>query len=141
MKKLFTLIVGVLLLIIPLSLMESCETGLGVDQPQGQMMFWSDFDGAPIDVYIDNDLKGTISQFFNATPQCGSDGCVTVTLPPDTYSFHAEEESGPGSTGHTWNGSITIRENSCGALNLTSGTQGIMMIASETNCSAGPLSN
>ena len=141
MKKFFQLIIVALIIILPLSLMESCDTGLGIDQPDGQMMFWSDFDGAPIDVYIDSKYKGTISQFFNATPDCGSDGCVTVTLPPDTYSFHAEEQNGPGSTGQTWNGSITIKINSCGALNLTANTQGMRMIASEINCGTRSISN
>jgi hypothetical protein len=137
MKRIFQLIAGSILSLLPLGLMESCESGVGGDQTDGQMMFWSDFDGAPIDVYVDSKYQGTIEQFFAATPDCGSDGCVTVNLPPDTYSFHAEEQQGPGSSGQTWNGNITVRINSCGALNLTASKNGIMLIASETNCSAG----
>ncbi len=100
---------------------ESCDSLLGNDSPaDGKMMFWSDFSGAPIDVYIDNKYEGTIGQYFSTTPDCGADGCVTVTLTTGTYHFHGEEQKGPGSTGQTWDKDISVVANSCGALELSS---------------------
>lgn len=138
MKRKIQFIIFMLVIPALLSLMESCDAGLGADQPaDGKMMFWSDFDGAPIDVWVDNNLEGTIGQFFTSTPECGSDGCVTVTLVPDSYTFYAEEENKTGSTGQTWHGTFTIKPNSCGALNLTLSNQRVMIIASQTACSPG----
>jgi len=117
----------------PITLLESCDTGMGGDPvTDGQKMFWSDFDGVNIDVYIDNSLAGTINQFFNNTPSCGSDGCVTVTRSPGTYHFHAEEQNGPGSTGKSWDSDITINAGTCGAIALTSSSSSRIYLNSES---------
>ena len=118
MKRIIGVILFITSFLFPLTIMESCDTGLE-NETDGQIMFWSDFDGAPIDVYVSNNFVGTIGQFFTSTPTCGANGAVTVTMAPDTYQYHAEEENGPGSTGKTWDGTVTIRPNSCGALNLS----------------------
>ncbi len=136
MKKIIPVFVIILTVMFPLGLMESCDT-TGVDTVNGKMMFWSDFDGPPIDVYIDNNFSGTIDQYFNKTPDCGSDGCVTVTLDPGSYSFHAEEHPGPGSTGQTWDKTVTIVANSCGALELTANAQQMIQGTAPMICNAG----
>ena len=119
-------------ILFPLSLFESCEAGLGDDMlSDGKKMFWSDFDGVNIDVYIDNSFEGTIDQFFNSTPDCGSDGCVTITRSPGTYHFHAEEQNGPGSNNRSWDRDITINAGTCGAIALTTSSSSRIYINSE----------
>jgi hypothetical protein len=120
MKLKVKLILIFFFLMIPVALMESCDPGLGNDQVvDGKMMFWSNFDGPPIDVFVDSKFSGTITTFFSETPDCESQGCVTVTLIPGSYSFHAEETNVAGGTGKSWDGTITIRANGCGSLTLT----------------------
>jgi len=120
MKKIKFLIPVCILTIILIGLVESCEPGLGNDQPvDGKMMFWSNFDGPPIEVYVDGKYSGSITAFFTDTPACETQGCVTVTTAPGTYVFHAEEQSGTGGSAKTWDGSITIRANGCGTKTLT----------------------
>jgi hypothetical protein len=119
MKKAKFLIPAIILAILFLGFFHSCQTELGNDQPaDGKMMFWSNFDGPPIVVYVDGKERGSINAFFTETPSCESQGCVTVTMIPGTYAFHAEEQNGTGSA-KTWDGSVTIRANGCGTLALT----------------------
>jgi len=119
MKKVKFLILVNILTIISIGLIESCEPGQENDLPvDGKMMFWSNFDGPPIGIYVDSKYSGSITAFFTETPSCDTQGCVTVTMTPGTYSFHAEEQSGTGSA-KTWDGSITIRANGCGTITLT----------------------
>ena len=103
------------------SLSQSCDPLLADDNVvDGKVMFWSNFDGPPIDVYIDGESKGTITEFFSEEPLCDAQGCVTVTLAPGTYTFYAEEQFGPGGNDRTWEYDITVRENMCGTYILTS---------------------
>lgn len=109
-----------LLALVFSELIESCESVFTDDQTvDGKMMFWSDFDGPPIDVYVANSYEGSISAFFNSTPACETQGCVTVTLSPGTYYFHAEEQKGPGSLNKSWDDSVTVRTNGCGSVALS----------------------
>ncbi|HLF33575.1 MAG TPA: hypothetical protein VI583_05035 [Cyclobacteriaceae bacterium] len=109
------------ILFILVSLIESCDPLLADDTVvDGKVMFWSSFDGPPIDVYIDGNYKGTVSQFFSEEPQCESQGCVTATLTPGTYTFYAEEQFGPGGNDRTWEYDVIVKASMCGTYELTS---------------------
>jgi hypothetical protein len=115
--KLFRL--NIILISIALFI-SSCEGLLDEENnEQGKYSFWSNFDGPPIDIYVDNDFYGSISTFYASNPGCEADGCVTVTLPPGIYDFEAIEQ--PGNTGsqREWDGTIEIKANVCSTLGLS----------------------
>ncbi|MBR9999507.1 MAG: hypothetical protein KFF73_11075 [Cyclobacteriaceae bacterium] len=114
-RKIFILI----LLIAGTAFMESCEGFLDEDVEYGSFMFWSNFDGPPIDITIEGSSVGTITAFFEEAPACETSGCVTVELGPGTYNFKALEQSNNVNTPREWSGTITIRTNQCGKLGLT----------------------
>ena len=117
MKKLFK--INLLCISILLSV-NSCEGLLEEDIiEEGSYMFWSNFDGPRIDVFIEGNYFGTITQFYNTSPGCNADGCVTVTLEPGTYEMYAIEQTMSGITPREWNDVFTIRPNACGKKGLT----------------------
>jgi len=89
----------------------SCETDDSQEEEQtipeidNQIVFWSDFQGPPIEVSVSNNLAGTISAINSSPPGCGTTGNVTLTLNPGNYNFSAEETSDPF---RSWSGSFTI---------------------------------
>jgi len=100
--------------------LESCEGVLNDDVIDfGSFMFWSNFDGPPIDIYIEGSLKGTITSFYEEAPGCEASGCVTFDMEPGTYTFEAVEQSNNNNTPREWSGSITVRTNACTKLGLT----------------------
>ena len=83
-------------------------------QQSGRVVFWSDFQGAPINVYMDGSFKGTITAISQTTPECGSSGNVTVTLSPGTYSYYAEDGT------YEWSGrTFTVKSGQCASELLT----------------------
>lgn len=74
---------------------------------KGSVMFWSDFPGSPIAVYISGSYKGQITKYHSSAPSCGTAGAVTIELSAGSYSFSAEDDSG------TWSGTITISSGNC----------------------------
>lgn len=109
--------IGLILLIL---VVYACEGPLNEDiADPGQYTFWSNFDGPPIDIYIDNAKYGTIKTFYQSNPGCNAQGCVTVELDPGTYDFSAIEQTNSTITPRSWDGSITIRSSACGTLGLT----------------------
>lgn len=108
-----------ILILLALNLV-SCEGLLDDENPQeGKYTFWSNFDGPPIDVYVQNIYYGTISTFYPSDPGCDADGCVTVTLPAGSYSFEAIEQVNNGGSPREWDGTIEIKPNICGKLGLS----------------------
>jgi hypothetical protein len=99
--------------------MDSCEEFLDEGVEYGSFMFWSNFDGPPIDIKIENSRAGTITAFYEESPACESSGCVTVELQPGTYNFEAVEQSNNGNTPREWSGTITVSVNVCKKLGLT----------------------
>ncbi len=117
MKKIVRLTYLAFLMMLMLG---SCEGILDDDiVEEGSYMFWSNFDGPPIDIFIEGSRAGTISTFYNETPSCGATGCVTVDLEPGTYEFLAVEQAGAGIGPREWEGTFTIRPNACGKLGLS----------------------
>ena len=109
-----------LVIILPWSLMASCDIGLeDEDITDGKTMFWSNFDGPPIDVFVDGTYYDTITSFYTDTPDCESNGCVTITLPLGSYDFYAAEQSSGVSEPRDWEGTFSVKANSCGTLLLT----------------------
>ena len=99
---------------------ESCEGLLNDESVElGSYMFWSNFDGPPIDIFIEGNMYGSISSFYLETPGCDAAGCVTVELEPGTYDFLAIEQTNNGNNPREWDGTFTVRPNSCGKLGLT----------------------
>ena len=109
-----------LILLSAIFLFYGCEGLLEEDIIQeGSYMFWSNFDGPPIEVYIEGRMYGTITTFYSESPGCGSSGCVTITLEPGTYEMFAIEQSDGGNTPREWNDIFTIRPDVCGKKGLT----------------------
>ena len=110
-----------LLMAIMIFTIIACDTAFNDEiVEEGQFMIWSNFDGPPIDIFIDGKIYGTISQFYLTKPSCGSDGCVTITLSPGVYNFMAVEQSNNGTPGNEWEGTINVEPNICKTLGLTS---------------------
>lgn len=88
----------------------------GTTLQTGQYAFWTGqtTGWSTIDVSVDGSYAGTINGVYHTTtPACGTNGTVTVTKAPGTYSFSAKSN-----TGTTWNGTVTISANGCSTLKL-----------------------
>ena len=98
----------------------SCD-GLLDDESiqEGKYTFWSNFDGPPIDIYVNNNYYGSISTFYSSNPGCEADGCVTVTLNPGMYNFEAIEQANMNGSPREWSGTIEIKSGACGTLGLS----------------------
>lgn len=108
------------IVILGFSFFFSCDTLYDEEtELTGKIMFWSNFDGPPIDVYIDGAFYGTITSFFTDAPSCESAGCVTVELPAGSYDFYAVEQSNGVNQPRDWENSFTVRANYCGTILLT----------------------
>jgi len=102
---------------------------INVKDPKGKIIFWSDFQGPPINVYWRSSYKGQITAVLSSAPSCGESGCVNISnLNPGTYSYTAEETSSPN---RTWSGHATIEAGTCLRLNLTSSKNGKPIAKSE----------
>ena len=86
---------------------------------EGMFTFWSNFDGPPIDIYVDNTYYGSISTFYSSNPGCEADGSVTVLLAPGIYDFEAIEQAGNTGTPKEWDGTIEIKADVCSTLGLS----------------------
>jgi hypothetical protein len=110
----------VVLIFSGLLILQSCEGIFDDDTIEiGSFMFWSNFDGPPIDIFIDGKFKGTISTFYEDPPGCDASGCVTFDMEPGTYDFQAIEQSNNVNNPREWNGTITISPNACRKLGLS----------------------
>jgi hypothetical protein len=67
-------------------------------------MFWSNFQGSPISVYIGGNYAGQITNYYSSsTPSCGASGCVTKTYSgPTSLSYTAEDDT------HDWSGTLSV---------------------------------
>ena len=111
---------NVLLLTITLLIFTSCE-GLLENEvlEEGMFTFWSNFDGPPIDIYVDDTYYGSINTFYSSNPGCEADGCVTLVLTPGIYNFEAVEQVGNTGTPKEWDGTIEIKADVCSMLGLS----------------------
>jgi hypothetical protein len=109
----------VIIIVLP-SIIVTCDSLLDDEnQEEGKYTFWSNFDGPPIDILIENNYYGSISTFYSSNPGCEADGCVTVTLAAGTYNFEAIEQANNSGTQREWDGTIEIKPNICGSLGLS----------------------
>jgi serine/threonine protein kinase len=61
----------------------------------GKYVFWFDanYNGkweGPVQIYIDGEYQGEITEWYNSNPGCGANGCVTVYLAPGYHKFSAK---------------------------------------------------
>ncbi len=118
--KLRKLKLNVLLLTISLLIFVSCEGLLESENlEEGMFTFWSNFDGPPIDIFVDNTYYGSINTFYSSNPGCEADGSVTVVLSPGIYDFEAIEQAGNTGTPKEWDGTIEIKADVCSTLGLS----------------------
>jgi len=73
-----------------------------------RVVFWSDFSGPPIRVFINSQEVGQITAVNSSPPGCSSSGTVIRTLSPGSYSYNGEETSAPF---RTWSGNFTVESN------------------------------
>ena len=85
----------------------------------GEFMFWFDLSTAAywpgnITVKVSGVGEGIIYDSYYSTPDCGANGCYTLTLPPGTYYWSAKSTNGD-----YWNGGpFTVNKYECESLNL-----------------------
>ena len=85
----------------------------------GEFMFWFDLSTAAywpgnVTVTVSGVGEGTIYDSYYSTPDCGANGCYTLTLPAGTYYWSAKSTNGD-----YWNGgAFTVDKYDCGSLNL-----------------------
>ena len=109
-----------IILISGILFITSCEGLLDEENSeQGKFTFWSNFDGPPIDIFVNNSYYGSINEFYSSNPGCEADGCVTVVLPPGTYTFEAIEQPNNSGSQREWDGTIEIKANYCSTLGLS----------------------
>lgn len=108
MKKFILKVVVILTLFISFSSCEESDDDPIEPSANNQVVFWSNFQGPPIQVKIEGGVVGTITAVGSTSPSCDSSGNVTRSLSPRTYSFSAKETSSPN---RTWSGTFTIKEN------------------------------
>ncbi|WP_276135159.1 hypothetical protein [Polluticoccus soli] len=79
----------------------------------GTAMFWSNFQGSPISVYINGSYAGQITQYYSSSPSCGATGCVTKQYSSTTtLSYTAEDDD------HSWDGTLSVTSG-CNKMCLT----------------------
>jgi hypothetical protein len=75
---------------------------------QPQVVFWSDFQGPPIDVWLNDTRAGTITAIGSTPPECGSSGNATINVANgSSYDLYAQEQG----NGREWRTTITIPQN------------------------------
>ena len=86
------------------------------DDDMGQAVFFTRANSgwSKIDVSVNNNYAGSITNYVNAIPDCEAIGSVTVNLPPGEYPFTAQSDRG-----HTWSGNISINDILCSKMELT----------------------
>ncbi len=75
----------------------------------GQLMFWTDFDGPEIDIFVDGSYKGSINQKYTSTPSCNGSNTLTVTLEEGVYKVTGQQDGG----NLTWEGNLTVQVEQC----------------------------
>lgn len=82
----------------------SCEEDDSSDSNSGDdtYVFWSDFNGPPIKVWVDDVYQGKVTSVLTDSPNCNSSGNVTFQTSNSSHSFYAEEEDGT----HYWSGTL-----------------------------------
>ncbi|MCO5240913.1 MAG: hypothetical protein M9904_12765 [Chitinophagaceae bacterium] len=120
MKKIYNLILGIIILIAGCEKANTSED----DNPSdfGEVIFWigSDFGCGPITVNCGGDTK-LITHYSTsgASPVCGSEGYATFSLLPGEYDFVAS------CSGKNWKGKVNIIKGKCYNMQLTtSGSTG-----------------
>lgn len=103
---------------------------------EGQVVFWSDFYGPNIDVYIDGSYEDYISVYYESgSPECYESGNVTVTLPEGMfYNWDAEEDAYPY---RVWNQDhstgLNITADGCLTMRLWASSKGAEVEAGFSN--------
>jgi methionine-rich copper-binding protein CopC len=84
-----------------------------VKDAMGQLTVWTSNSAVnPISVKIDNVSLGTITVYYNSSPGCSANGCVTANLTIGTHTINATDGT------LNWNTTATITKNSCKVLEL-----------------------
>ena len=112
MKKIILLFALLLLIVITSCSTDDDKDGSSVPPPsniENRIVFWSNFPGEPINVFVEGQAIGTITSIGSETPACGSSGNVTRTYNPGTYSYTARENGGDNPL--NWSGTFTIDSN------------------------------
>lgn len=82
---------------------------------KGEAIFWvsTNFGYGDIEVYFDGTYEGKITSInYYSVPECGANGCVTVTADPGTYNWEATNGS------MLWSSTITITAGNCSKMEL-----------------------
>lgn len=79
----------------------------------GQITIWTSNSAVnPITVKVDNVSLGTITLYYNSSPGCSANGCVTANLTVGTHTITATDGT------LNWNTTTMIVKNSCKVLEL-----------------------
>ena len=85
----------------------------------GKVSFWINWKRASsVTLSLEGLEIGKFNSYFNTTPNCGQDGTINFEYKPGTYNYKAVGTTAFGSE-VTWEGQVTIQENSCSLQGLT----------------------
>ncbi len=105
MKKLLHLFTLALILVFA----TSCDDQPFIEPTQGNVSFWTN---APaingIDIFINDEFKGSIQEHLGETPDCGAIGTITLDLAPGNYTYKAYQRDF-----YEWNGTLTVSSATC----------------------------
>ena len=92
----------------------SATKSFSVKQATAQLMVWTSSSSVnQITVKVDGVSYGTITMYYtNGTPDCGANGCVSVTLSTGTHTITATDGN------YTWTGSVNVLKGYCNTYEL-----------------------
>lgn len=91
------------------------QKSFSVKAATGQLTVWTSrtsANGGQINVKIDNAAYGSVTQYYNSVPSCGSNGCVTANLSVGSHSIYATDGA------LEWNGTINVQKDKCSTFQL-----------------------
>lgn len=83
--------------------LSSCQSSCGGGSSQ-VVFYTTKSTYGQINIFVNNSQRGTITQYYSATPSCGASGCVTVTITNQNNTWYAENTAGT----YTWTGSFQL---------------------------------
>lgn len=86
------------IVIVICSLVLLGSTGLTAekDKPDGSpvVFYTSNCSYGPIQIYVNNQYKGTITKCYSSIPHCADEGSVTVMISGNSNTWHAQTSDG-----------------------------------------------
>jgi len=87
---------------------DNSDKKIEIQQPAtGKIMIYSESSYLPIDIYIDDNKKGTLNSYFNGQPFCSQNGTITVEVSIGKHKIEASYN------GYPFTQEVTVKGNDC----------------------------